>query len=202
MRPKRMKIQLFKVANFLWGGGEGSRLVVVLKFCVLEGLYIRSVFNNSLSDMTVLLFFNALFSAVTSDFHQLVLVRSWNGFLYRNITYKRNVLLTIAFRWIVNRTHIITLTVQRNTMRHRKCCLPASPKVIYLTQTSAVPFPLSAAPARKKLISALPVSGENNNNVVNTIPCRVELSNKRHPRVTLKHHTWGGTNLAPRHLFV
>ena len=72
-------------------------MVVVLKFCVLEGLYIRSVFKNSLSDMTVLLFFNALFSAVTSDFHQLVLVRSWNGFLYRNITYKRNVLLTIAF---------------------------------------------------------------------------------------------------------
>lgn len=36
---------------FMGGVGEGSRLVVVLKFCVLEGLYIRSVFNNSLSDM-------------------------------------------------------------------------------------------------------------------------------------------------------
>lgn len=92
MRPKRVKIQLFNFVNFLWGrGGEGGgrrvcRLVMAVKFCVFQELYIRSVFNDSLSDLTVITFSNALFSAVTTDFHRLVLVKSWNGFLYRNIT--------------------------------------------------------------------------------------------------------------------
>ena len=59
---------------------------MAVEFCVFQELYIRSVFNDSLSDLTVITFSNALFSAVTTDFHRLVLVKSWNGFLYRNIT--------------------------------------------------------------------------------------------------------------------
>lgn len=71
---------------------------------------------------------------------------------------------------MVNRTRIITLTVQHNTMHHRKV-LP-------------IPSPLSTASVRKKLISAPPVNTENNNVVVNTILCRVQLSNKRHPQIS------------------
>ena len=152
MRPNRVKIQLFKVPNFLWG--EGVQVGDGCKILRLWGATYLFCFQQLTFRHDSYYFFNALFSAVTTDFHQLVLVKSWNGFLYRNITYKRNVLLTIAFRWMVNRTHIITLTVQHNTMHHRKVLLNSFPYSDILYSNKNRPSsPLNAASVRKTIIT-------------------------------------------------
>ena len=63
-----------------------SRLVMAVKFCVFSGAIHSFCFQQHTFRHDSYYFFNALFSAVTTDFHRLVLVKSWNGFLYRNIT--------------------------------------------------------------------------------------------------------------------
>lgn len=74
---------------------------------------------------------------------------------------------------MVNRTHIITPTVQGNAMHHRKVLLNSFPYSDIPYSSKRRPFPI------KRCICA-----KNNNNVVKTIPCRVQLSNKRHPQIS------------------